>query len=329
MFHARNYIYVIAFALFLIFPCACSESPNDPEKGEDGNGGHDIQIIYPLIDEHPSFSPDGKTIAYYHSGITNVNPDEGYATIDPDQRGIWFINTDGTSPRLFIHNGNMPDFSPDGQTLTFCMGYQIFTIRINGTELSKLSENGQNIFPAWSSDGQRIAYESDRSGRFRLWIMNRDGKEKTNFDIIGNHPAWSPDNLYIVYDYKTIWTLHIREQITEPVIDLHDVDSRYPAYSPDGTKIAFAYKRTRPTESPCYPQIYIMNTDGRELKQLTSGGGTQPCWSQDGTLIAYVCDRPHEYSSEHGTIWVMDADGDNKRQITTSPIPAIVEHQEP
>lgn len=64
-----------------------------------------------------------------------------------------------------------------------------------------------------------------------------------------------------------------------------------------------------------------MDADGSNVKQLTTRGGTQPTWSPDGTQIAYLCVRYQEYCSEHGTIWVMNAeDGSDQRQITFSPI---------
>jgi TolB protein len=74
-------------------------------------------------------------------------------------------------------------------------------------------------------------------------------------------------------------------------------------------KIAFA---DVDPNTPNDDEIFVMDNDGTNIEQLTYNEDydDDPCWSPDGTKIAF----------EHGDeIWIMDADGSNQRQLTTPP----------
>lgn len=58
-----------------------------------------------------------------------------------------------------------------------------------------------------------------------------------------------------------------------------------------------------------------MDVDGSELKQLTNTQGYSCDWSPDGNYIVYTDSR-----RENGRLWLMHADGSNKRQLTFEPI---------
>jgi len=81
---------------------------------------------------------------------------------------------------------------------------------------------------------------------------------------------------------------------------------RHPSWSPDGTKIAFARV---PWGSGSEWGIYTIAVDGTNLVRVTPGAGGAPAWSPDGLQIAYVKD---------GDIWIIDADGTNDTQVTTT-----------
>jgi Tol biopolymer transport system component len=84
-----------------------------------------------------------------------------------------------------------------------------------------------------------------------------------------------------------------------------------PSWSPDGSKIAYA---GRSTETIGYYKIYIMNADGSGKHfitgKLTNYSEYCPSWSPDGSKIAFERDTE---------ICVMDADGNNQRNLTNSP----------
>lgn len=87
------------------------------------------------------------------------------------------------------------------------------------------------------------------------------------------------------------------------------IDS-YPMPSPDGSKIAFQSNRSGDME------IFVMNTDGSNLQQLTHSGGFDggPIWSPDGKKIVFPSERDQDPE-----IYIMDADGTNQKRLTNTP----------
>src|SRR5215204_56912 len=82
-----------------------------------------------------------------------------------------------------------------------------------------------------------------------------------------------------------------------------------PQVSPDGKRVAFTIGDVDFNANRVVTQIYTTPISGGELKRLSNGtsSSTSPRWSPDGKKIAFTT---------AGAVWVMDADGDNKEQIT-------------
>lgn len=321
MYRVNVFLSVI-YCLFAIIASGCDESATIPE-GDTGYDDWQPAVSYPLIDEYPAWSPDGTVIAYCHYGVTEVDPSiRGGGHIDYDQMGIWLVDAGGTDHTLFIQGGSHPAWSPDGESLAFTIGYQLYTTRIDGSECHRLTDSGKNLFPSWSPNGRRIAYNSrPQDGTFTIWILDVDGSRQVDTGLSGIFPCWSPDQRYLIFFEGDIWRIEVGAYIPEQLTDMNG-DCRFAAYSPNGERIAFSYINKHTTTIPNYPQIYVMDADGANMKRLTTRGGTQPTWSPDGTQIAYLAVRYNEYCPEHGTIWVMNAaDGSDKKQITFSPIP--------
>lgn len=291
-----------SYLLIILLLFSCSKKPTNGVKFPDPG--------YPIICDVPAWSPDGKTIAYWYSGITKVRPNGG-SDGDPTQRGIWFISPDGTNKRMFLWGGDLPDWNPVEPKLVFVMNAQIYTIKLNGDSLTQLTFEGTNRFPDWSPDGKKIAYTRPQPGT-GMWIMDSDGGNKRYLGFMST-PDWSPDTSHFVYKFRNeIWVADTNGANAKQLTFLGG-DSRYPQWSPDGSKIVFSSQKIAPGYH--LTQIWVMNSDGTNLKQLTTEGGRYPAWSPDGNKIVYVRDS-NKYSSKHGQLWIMDADGSNKKQLT-------------
>jgi TolB protein len=88
-------------------------------------------------------------------------------------------------------------WSPEGDRIAYCSmdggKLHIYTSALDGTDVHKLTFEGNNERPAWSPDGMSIAFASDRSGSYQIYIMRRDGSGATRITNAGENtsPAWS------------------------------------------------------------------------------------------------------------------------------------------
>lgn len=293
---------------------------------ENGNGVEPPSPVYPEIDQSPAWSPDGSVIVYHHNGTTTVNPSGSYH-VEPDSVGLWFISPAGDNKRMFLKGANwLPAWSPDGECIAFVNGAKIYNIKVNGDSLTQLTFEGRNFYPAWSTDRVWIAYDSDAdspNGMKFIWKMRVDGSEKRRIAYepeMGEirMPHWALDGKKIVHIRYLVGTFSSEIFVmdssgTSPLrITFNNATDYYPKYSSDGLKIVFSSQEK--TGGP--PQVWVMDSDGGNLRQLTQKGGTSPAWSPDGSLIVYTRYNSAEFSDENGHLWIMDSNGENKRQLT-------------
>jgi Tol biopolymer transport system component len=82
--------------------------------------------------------------------------------------------------------------------------WEIYLMKADGSEKTNLTNNpALDTSQAWSPDGTRIVFETDRDGDFEIYVMNADGSGQTNltnnaaaYDI---NPSWSADGTQIFF----------------------------------------------------------------------------------------------------------------------------------
>src|SRR5262249_11073408 len=125
---------------------------------------------------------------------------------------IYFADYDGANPRRLTNTTTLnlaPAWSPDGQAIAYTTWrpsgsngfgtYQDVIVSWIYKGLRDTPTNGspekQNYLPAWSPDGSKIAFTSNRDGNPEIYIMNKDGsglRRITQNPAIDEAPTWSP-----------------------------------------------------------------------------------------------------------------------------------------
>jgi TolB protein len=114
---------------------------------------------------------------------------------------IYIIDADGGNPHRLLTLGGMADspaWSPDGRYIAFAWQppeasrYDIFIMDIATQQIVQLTNGpGNNESPAWSPDGRHLAFQSNRTGRFEVYIMHIDGTSVRQVTGSGGtSPAW-------------------------------------------------------------------------------------------------------------------------------------------
>ena len=171
----------------------------------------------------------------------------------------------------------------------------IYQMRVPGPSpmLPVLVDSATNIQAALAPDRTRLAFSSNRSGSFDLYLMDADGQRPRRLTSSSGgegEPAWTPDGGRIVYTATTGTVTQVAivtadggeyRQLTTASGGNHS-----PSVSPDGRTIAFVSARSG------NHAIYTMDLDGTNQRRLTKGSAreTNPRYARNGDLF-YVVER--------------------------------------
>ena len=286
-----------------------------------GDGTSKALTSHPALDYEPTISADGRWVVF--TSERNGSPD------------LWAVDLTAPepTPRLLIASEAMEDqaaLSADGSTLLFVSTHEgnadVYSLPFRPDVVQSLEEAqnltqhpGGDFRPAFSPDGSRIAFSSDRDtppvghvvfefARQRegeLYMMDAVGGEATRLTTMENwdgSPAWSADGRTIFF-YSAggerhgptrgavtqeggfrIWAMDVDERQPHPVSP-EGMEALWPTVSPDG-RVAFATRSEDGYDAPW--RIVSVNPDGSELR--VEADGDRSYWAPDfagTTMVAH------------------------------------------
>lgn len=230
---------------------------------------------------HLSWSPDGSWVAFSLAG-------PGWTL------SLWAVNpASGELRRLTDCRPNMcadvsPDWASSGELIAFSRmderGSSLYTVRPDGSHLTKITDSAFAANPRWSPNGRKIAFD----GSGKIFIVDADGSDQklvvdgTTGSLAGV-PSWSPDGTKLAFfntpgepgiSTAEVWTMSsdgsARQRLYHSPCCVEGWAA--PIWSPDGKKIAFAATSADGT--------FVIGSDGTGLRRLSTASAKGITWQQ-------------------------------------------------
>ena len=246
------------------------ESENaDVEVANSDGKGPTCVACNPCSESEPSISQDGEKVVYQSTC-------SGY----PD---LYIVSTNGSGSYDLTNTPTLserePAFSPDGSQIAYRVSAvnvdrnsngEIYVLNSDGSGSHSLRFWGRG--PVWSQDGRKLAYMSNESGTWQIYVYAFDtgnSQKITSCSVNCRWPAWSPDGQYIAYN-------------TTPSASSTDPDS-----------------------------VWYTHTDGSGSPILVASGAGRPSWSASGWIAMNTVNGIEEIRQDGSQRTILVPDGSN------------------
>ena len=232
---------------------------------------------------------------------------DGQSIVFASMRGgsrLWKVSAAGGTPEPLPFGGEHPfpramqfSISRQGHRLAYSIlldDPNIWRIEVPSSQgqrtspIPLISSSQHDLGPQFSPDGQKIVFQSTRSGSPEIWVCSSDGTNPIQLTSLGRNtgaPRWSPDGRHIAFDSRAETNSYVyvinaegggpRRLTTETSNGL------VPSWSRDGRFVYFCSNRSGTL------QVWKVPAAGGEAVQVTKGGGAVAFESSDGKFLYY------------------------------------------
>jgi tricorn protease len=251
----------------------------------------DFEVFWP--------SADGKRVVYENGGAIHLfDPAAGRSS-------RLSIRVEGDLPQTLPYFKNVVediddgDISPTGKRAVFAARGDIFTAPAQKGEVRNITNSPgvREMNPTWSPDGRWIAYLSDRSGEYEIYVRPGDGSgEERRVTKDGDTwrlaPQWSPDSKKLAFgdkDQKLHWVDVQSGKVTEVDRD-EEGDINDATWSPDSRFLA--YTKVGETQ---LSSIWVYSLEDGKARQLTSDktNESSPSFDPQGRYLYFLSNRDY------------------------------------
>ncbi len=225
------------------------------------------------------------TLAFLPGGVTGSQT-----------RMVW-VSRSGEEQPLSApqHTFQFPRVSPDGSRIAVTVSdqdSQIWVYDLSRNTLTRLTFEGSiNITPAWSSDGSRVAFHSNRTDPANVYWQLADGsggaERLTVSDYLPYASSFSPGGQLLAFieqspeTNRDLWVLNLKNRRAAPFLKT-SYEETAPKFSPDGKWLAYSSDESGRRE------IYVQPYPGPGGKwQISTDGGQEPAWNPKGGELFY------------------------------------------
>ena len=253
-------------------------------------------------------STDRQRIVFTQNGYLNVME----VTSDQTRKIPVHIPTDSwkqqdrwINPSSYVH---FMDISNDGKQAVLTARGDVFSILMGEKETAwrNLSESPgtREAYAQVSPDGKKVAFFSDRTGEYQLYLQDTSGGPATaltgNLDRTVYHPRWSPDGSKILFGNKefAVFFIDVASRKLSRIDESHFLDndeftweiSDY-SWSPDSRWIAYSFTRENRNNA-----IFLYDTQEGKKVQVTNDffDNLNPRWDADGGYMYFLSNRNYQ-----------------------------------
>jgi TolB protein len=288
--HSRSQVAVLRYG----------EDASETELSVMNAGGSGERVVARPAGSY-DWSPDDSRIAF-------AKPVEGDEPLESGSSALAVVDLETGEERQVTESGYEPTWSPDGSRLAYldsvcpedplsngeCNG-DIYSVELDGGAITRLtSAEGEDQNPAWSPDGDKIAFSTTRHDRLgtedggaytsEIYVMDADGSNETRVThdrrVHDVSPTWSPDGRLIAYLHY--FDDDVAERDGEIQVVRPDGSRRRPltrnlryetppSWSPDGMRLIYlGVARTKDDVSYRDPEVFSVELTSRHERRLTA-----------------------------------------------------------